>query len=130
MGDTKKGDRSRPFFMVNQNLVLLFHLCAKQVTDSGRTCALRRLLLTQVFDSFFLVVYVFRLDGQVDYAALAVNADDLGFDLFAFFQNVTSIFDAITADFGSFQSGFDVVGQSDDGDRKSTRLNSSHTVIS
>ncbi|KPW29715.1 hypothetical protein ALO95_05579 [Pseudomonas syringae pv. antirrhini] len=112
----EKGRPKSPFFMVKQNLVLFFHLRAQQVTNSGRTSAFSDFrLATQALDRFFLVFNVFRLDGQADYAALAVNADDLGFDLFAFFQNVTRVFNAVTADFGGFEGRFDVVGQGDDG---------------
>src|SRR5690606_2186146 len=54
-------------------------------------------------------------DGQADDAALAVDADDLGFDFFAFLQHVARIFNAVTADFGGFQGRFDIVAQIDDG---------------
>ena len=64
---------------------------------------------------FFLVFNVFRLDGQADNAALTVDTNDLGFDFIANVQDVASIFNAVTADFGGFQSAFDVVCQSDDG---------------
>ena len=102
--------------MVLQNLVLFFHLCTQQVAQSGRTSsdAIRRLVF-QALDGFFLFSIVFRLDGELDYTALAVNADDLGFYFLAFFQNVARVFNAVTADFGGFQSRFDIVGQSDDG---------------
>jgi hypothetical protein len=33
----------------------------------------------------------------LDYAALAVNADDLGFYFLAFLQNVARVFNAVTA---------------------------------
>jgi hypothetical protein len=56
----------------------------------------------------------------LDYAALAVNADDLGFYFLAFLQNVARVFNAVTADFGGFQSRFDIVGQNDDGALEST----------
>lgn len=114
---TKKGDRSRPFFTESQNLVLLFRLCStQQVTQGGGYWSIRsNWLVAQALDGFFLVFNVFRLDRELDYAALAINADDLGFYFFAFFQNVTRIFNAVTADFGGFQSRFDIVGQGDDG---------------
>src|SRR5690606_5224425 len=70
---------------------------------------------TQFLHSVFLVLNVFRLDGQADDAALTVDADDLGFDFVAFFQHVARVFNAVTADFRRLQSGFDIVAQIDDG---------------
>src|SRR3546814_12273502 len=71
-------------------------------------------LVAQALDCFFLFSIVFRLDGELDYAALAVTADDLGFYFFAFFQNVARVFNEVTADFGGFQSRFNIVGQRSD----------------
>src|SRR5690606_18852379 len=62
---------------------------------------------------FFLVFLVFSLDRQADDTALAVNADDLGFNFVADVQHVARIFNAVTADFGGFQSTFDLVSQGD-----------------
>ena len=82
---TKKGDRSRPF-QNHPNLVLV-HLRTDQITDGGRTSGFNFLLGTQLFHRVFFVFDVFGLDGQADYAALTVDADDLGFDFLAFFQH-------------------------------------------
>lgn len=82
--------------------VLLLHLLFDQITDGGRTrgfCS----LATYVFQSLLVVFNVFGLDRQVDYAVLAIDADDLRFNFFAFFQNVTRVFNAVTADFRSLQ---------------------------
>jgi len=78
-----------PFFTESQNLVLFFRLCStQQVTQGGGYWSIRTSLrlVAQALDGFFLFFNVFRLDRELDYAALAINADDLGFYFFAFFQ--------------------------------------------
>ena len=79
-------------FLVKQNLVLFFHLRAQQVTNSGRTSAFSDFrLATQALDRFFLVFNVLGFHGQLNNARLAVDADDLGFDFFAFFQHIARL---------------------------------------
>src|SRR5690606_16462279 len=112
----KKGRPKSPFFNGLQNSVLVFHLRADQITNGGRAGSRFYVLLgTQFLHRVLLVLNVFRLDGQADNAALAVDADDLGFDFVAFLQHVARIFNAVTADFGRLQRGFDIVAQIDDG---------------
>src|SRR3546814_8075086 len=101
--------------MKNPNLVLVFHLSTDQITNGGRASAFYVLLGAQLFHRILFVFDVFGLDGQADHARLAVDADDLGFNFVAFLQHVARIFNAVTADFGSFQSGFDIVAEIDDG---------------
>src|SRR5690606_40658794 len=91
-------------FSGSPNSVLVFHLRADQITNGGRAGGRLYVLLgAQFLDCVFFVLDVFRLDGQADDAALAVDADDLGFDFVAFLQHVARVFDAIPADFGRFQ---------------------------
>src|SRR5690606_34826028 len=113
----KKGRPKSPFFLPleNQDLALVLHLGTDQITNGGRTSAFGFLLVAQVVHGVLLVLNVLGLDGQADDAGLAVDADDLGFDFVAFLQHVASVFDAVTADFGSLQSRLDVVAQIDDG---------------
>jgi len=90
--------------MIKQNLVLLgghqgfTHFCS----HSGIGSSAFRSSFFQALDSFFLFSIVFRFDRQLNYAALTINADDLGFYFLAFFQNVARVFNAVTADFGGF----------------------------
>src|SRR5690606_25228400 len=63
---------------------------------------------------FLLVFNVLGLDRQADDACLAVNADDLGFDLLANVQDVARVFNTVAADFGGLQGAFDLFGQGDD----------------
>ena len=100
--------------MIRQNSVLFGHCLTQQCSHSGVSCFAFRSGF-QALDGFFLFSIVFRFDRQLNYAALTINADDLGFYLLAFFQNVARVFNAVTADFGGFQSRFDIVGQNDDG---------------
>lgn len=87
------------------NLVLVFHLCTNQITNGGRTSAFSSFwLVAQALNGFFLFFNVFGLDRQADYAALTIDADDLGFNFFAFFQNVARVFNAVTADFEAFSA--------------------------
>src|SRR5690606_31106616 len=94
----KKGRPKSPFFSGSPNSVLVFHLRADQITNGGRAGGRLYVLLgAQFLDCVFFVLDVFRLDGQADDAALAVDADDLGFDFVAFLQHVARVFDAVAA---------------------------------
>ena len=95
--------------MIKQNLVLFGHCLTQQCRHSGVGCFTFRSCF-QALDGFFLFSIVFRLDRELDYAALAINADDLGFNFLAFFQNVARVFNAVTADFGGFQSRLEIIG--------------------
>jgi hypothetical protein len=86
--------------MVLQNLVLFGHCLAQQCRHGGVSCSFTFRSSFQALDGFFLFSIVFRFDRQLNYAALTINADDLGFYFLAFFQNVARVFNAVTADFG------------------------------
>src|SRR5690606_38356037 len=70
---------------------------------------------------------------QVDHAVLAINTDDLGFNFFAFLQNVTRVFNAVTADFGGLQYCFNFFVQGNGGafgvNRRHGTLNDGALVV-
>ena len=73
------------------------HLSFDQVTNRCRTGRFN-LLFANFFHRYFLVVYVLRLNRQVNYAILAVNMDDLSFDLVTFIETVRAVIGEYKAD--------------------------------
>src|SRR5680860_1704968 len=78
---TQKNGLLEPvFFDTTQKLifvgVLLLHLFLNEITNGGRTGGAFCSLGTHSLNSLLVVFNVFRLDGQVDNAVFAINAND------------------------------------------------------
>ena len=62
-------------------------------------------------DGIFLVSFVFSTNGQADSAVFTVNAGEFSFNVVAYAQNQSGIFNAVTGCFRSTQVTFNAVGQ-------------------
>src|SRR5690606_2342658 len=88
---------------------------------------------TRRSSDLLVVLNIFGLHRQVDHAVLAINADDLRFNFFAFLQNVTRVFNAVTADFRGLQYCFNFFVQGNGGafgvNRRHGTLNDGALVV-
>src|SRR5687768_14385262 len=94
-------------------LALVAQLFAQQRTQPGRAAGSVGRGTVVIRQGFLLVGFVLRLDRQLHGAALAIVADDLGFDFLADLQVLRSIVDALAGDVAGGDVAFHATFQLD-----------------
>ena len=93
-----------------ENLILLAFSCF----ESFSHCVVREVcifLFINSCDCIFLISFVFSTNRQADCTVLTVNTGELSFNVVAYVQNQSGIFNAVTGSFRSAQVTFYAVSQ-------------------
>lgn len=93
-----------------ENLILLAFSCF----ESFSHCVVREVcifLFVNSCDCIFLISFVFSTNRQADCTVLTVNTGELSFNVVAYVQNQSGIFNAVTGSFRSAQVTFNAVSQ-------------------
>lgn len=93
-----------------ENLILLAFSCF----ESFSHCVVREVcifLFVNSCDCIFLISFVFSTNRQADCTVLTVNTGELSFNVVAYVQNQSGIFNAVTGSFRSAQVTLNAVSQ-------------------